>query len=208
MLVPQSGSASWLIPLKENEELRPVLKGLRALRYLSLAVCGFSCILIGMEVMQTIVPSLQERGMFTLFLDYAQRSLLWAILAGTVLTAVIQSSAAAIAMTMALASLQVIDLDIGIGIILGANIGTCVTGLIASIGACPAGRHVAYTHVILNVCGAILFFPLIDALQIVISWMSDLPSAQLAHAQTIYNIVCSLVALPFCYLPWFRRDTH
>lgn len=197
---------SWFVPMNDSEELRPFLKGLHALRYVSLAVCGFACILIGIEVMQTIVPALQERGLFSTFLDYAQRSLIWAILAGTLLTAVIQSSAATIAMAMALASLQVITLEIGIGIMIGANIGTCATGLIASIGASRAGRQVAYTHVILNVCGALVFFPLIPALQTVTTWMSDLPSAQLAHAQTIFNIVCSLAALPFCYAPWLRRE--
>jgi phosphate:Na+ symporter len=196
---------SWLVPLKENKELSPVEKGVRALRYVSLAVCGFACILIGMEVMQAIVPALQSRGLFAIFLEYAQKSLLWGVLAGAMLTAVIQSSSAAVAMAMALASLQVVTLDLGIAIIIGANIGTCVTGVIASIGATKAGRFVAWSHVILNVCGAILFFPLIPILQALTESMSDLPATQLAHAQTIFNIVCSVVALPICYLKFFRK---
>lgn len=196
---------SWLVPVKENKELRPAMRGVLALRYLSLAVCGFACILVGMEVMQAIVPALQSRGMFAIFLEYAQRSLLWGVLAGAILTAIIQSSSAAVAMAMALASLQIVSLDLGIAIVIGANIGTCVTGLIASIGATKAGRYVAISHVLLNVCGAMLFFPFISVLQLVTEAMSSLPSTQLAHAQTIFNIVCSFAALPLCYLPFFRR---
>lgn len=198
--------ASWLIPVKENEELGTVHRWVLALRYISLAVCGFACLLVGMEVMQSIVPSLQSRGLFAVFLEYAQKSLLWGIVAGTILTAIIQSSSAAIAMTMALASLQAIDIDLGIAVIIGANIGTCFTGLIACIGASRPAQFVALSHVMLNVCGAFLFYPLIDLLQTVSEWMTPHPSGQLARAQTIYNIACSLIALPICYLKVLRPD--
>lgn len=201
---------SWIIPQRAIRSARHAstfLDWLHAFRYISLAVCGFACLLIGMEVMQSIVPSLQSRGMFMLFLEYAQKSVLWGVLAGAMLTAVIQSSSATIAVTMALASVHAISLDLGIAIVIGANIGTCGTALIASIGGSRAGQFVAWSHVLLNVGGALLFTPLIPVLQSVTEWLSSHPSSQVAHAQTIYNIVCSLLALPICYLKVFTNST-
>jgi phosphate:Na+ symporter len=198
--------ASWFVPMKKQKALRPLMRGVRALRYVSLAVCGFACILIGMEVMQSIVPVLRSRGLFVVFLEYAQRSLVWGVLAGAILTAVIQSSSAAVAMTMALASLNIIEVDLGIAIVMGANIGTCGTALIAGIGSNKAGQFVAWSHVALNVLGTLLLFPFIPVLQTMAEWMSGLPSTQVARAQTLFNIICSLAALPVCYLPIFRKE--
>lgn len=198
--------ASWMVPARKQEAWRSVWNGILALRYVSLAVCGFACILAGMEIMQAIVPALKTRGIFALFLEYAQRSLLWGVLAGTMLTAVIQSSSAVIAMTMVLASLEAVSLELAIAIVMGANIGTCATALIASIGATKAGQFVAWSHVLLNVLGTALFFPLIPLLAEVSSWMSGLESAQVARAQTLFNIACSVIALPLCYLPGLRHN--
>ena len=180
---------------------------LHAARYMSLALCGLAGILLGMVVMQSTIPSLQSHGMFAWFLDQAQVSLLWGVVAGAALTAVIHSSSATIALTMGLASVHVISVELGIAIILGANIGTCATALIAAVGGSRSGQFVAWSHIVLNVGGTVLFFPFVDALGVVSSWFSANESAQLAHAQTIFNIVCSLAALPFCYLPVFRRTS-
>src|SRR5690606_12623772 len=137
-----------------------------------------------MEIMQSIVPELRERGLFAWFVDSAQRSLFWGILAGIVLTAIIQSSAATIAITMGLVTAEAISMHVGISIVLGANIGTCTTAFIAGIGGTKYGMRVAWFHLIFNIGGAIAFFPLITLLGDVSAWLSPLPSQQLAHAQT------------------------
>mgnify|MGYP001417870215 CR=1 FL=1 len=178
----------------------------RTLQYGGIAISGFACILLGMEVMQSIVPSLQSRGLFTWFLEQSKQSLLWGILAGGLLTGIIQSSAATIAIAMGLASVQAISLDLGIAIVLGANIGTCLTSIIASIGASKAGQFVAWSHVALNVFGVILFYPLVPLLREAAMWMGDAPSSQIAHAQTIFNIACSVLALPICYLSFWHKS--
>lgn len=196
---------SWLFPAKLFLGMNSIFRWLHGIRYLSMAVGGFAFVLIGIEVMQSIVPALQSRGLLTWFLEQSQQSLLWGILAGAILTAIIQSSAATIAMAMGLASVQVFTVDVGIAIILGANIGTCATAFIASIGGSRSGQFVAWSHMILNVGGALLFFPLIPLLYEVSTWLSSNPSGQLAHAQTIYNVLCSLIALPICYLEVIRR---
>lgn len=197
-------SASSLLPrLVHSKHWTKLLK---IMKYGGLAASGFACILLGMEIMQSIVPSLQSRGLFTWFLEQSKRSLLWGILAGALLTAIIQSSAASIAIAMGLASVQAISVDLGIAIVLGSNIGTCVTSIIASLGASKAGQFVAWSHVALNICGVILFYPLVPFLREASMLFGDAPSTQLAHAQTIFNILCSILALPICYLSFWQKS--
>lgn len=186
----------------------PTLRGrLEQTQFLCLAAAGFSLVLIGITVMQSIGPSLQQLGVFQWFLDHAAGSVLWGVLAGTVLSALMHSSAAVIAMAMSLAVSGVLPPTVGVAIVLGSNVGTCVTALIAAIGSTKAGRFVAWSHLALNIGGAVLFMPFIGGLAAVSGWFADNPGSQIAHAQTIFNIICSLLALPLCYLPVWRRLT-
>ncbi|WP_309123033.1 Na/Pi symporter [Paenibacillus sp.] len=195
--------ASWFACLAV-ERFRPSASRLArvapSLRHLSLTVCGFACVLIGMERMNTIVPVLQSRGLFVWFLDMSQQSIAWGLLAGALVTAVIQSSAATIAVTMGLASVQAVPIELGIAIVLGANIGTCSTALLASLGGSKSGRYVAWSHIALNLGGSLLFFPFIDQLAALSAFWTESPYDQIARAQTIFNVLCSLIALPLCYL--------
>ncbi|WP_194843091.1 Na/Pi symporter, partial [Paenibacillus polymyxa] len=61
------------------------------------------------------------------------------------------------------------------------------------------------SHVLLNVGGALLFMPLIPGLDMAASWISTEPGAKVAHAQTLFNVISSLLALPLCYLPAWTR---
>lgn len=194
----------WLIALCLPDQ-RFNTSTLRPLRLLPIAVFGFGCVLLGMQVMQSIAPALQSKGLFAWFVQQSQASLLWGITAGAVLTALLHSGAVTIAMTMGLASVQAISPELGIAIVLGANMGTCVTALIASIGGSRFGVYVAWSHIILNAGGALLFYPLIGSLEAITRLAGDNPGAQIAHAQTIFNVACSLLALPLCYLPRLRR---
>ncbi|EXX87981.1 sodium:phosphate symporter [Paenibacillus darwinianus] len=179
---------------------------LTPLRYGSVAVFGFSLLLLGINVMQSIAPAVEAMPLFGWFIDRAGESVLWGIAAGVALTAAVHSSAAVIAMMMGLAAFGAVPVEIGIAAVLGANVGTCFTALLASVGGTPAGRFVAWAHIALNVGGVVLFAPLVGELAVASSWLSDSPATQIAHAQTIFNMVSSLVALPLCYLPvWSRR---
>ncbi|WP_379135145.1 Na/Pi cotransporter family protein [Paenibacillus sp. sgz500958] len=177
------------------------------LQFISLATAGFALVLWGISVMQSIGPALQTSGLFTWFLNHAATSALWGLAAGAVLTAMLHSSAAVIAMAMGVAASGALPPELGIAIVLGANIGTCVTAVIASIGGTPSGVFVAWSHVALNVGGSLLFFPFIGQLQSLSAWIGGGPASQIAHSQTIFNVVCSLLALPLCYLPvWSRLE--
>ncbi|MBO9609831.1 MAG: Na/Pi cotransporter family protein [Paenibacillaceae bacterium] len=176
-----------------------------ALRYGALAAAGFACVLLAMQVLQSIAPALRERGTLDAFIALAQTSLLWGVLAGAALTALIHSSAACIAMAMSLAATQAISPTLGIAIVIGANVGTCATALIASASGSRYGRWVAWTHIALNAGGAILFYPLIGLLEQTAALLSATPAGQIAQAQTLFNVSCSLFALPICYLPSRRK---
>ncbi|NQX65371.1 Na/Pi cotransporter family protein [Paenibacillus alba] len=178
---------------------------LRSVRYGSLAVAGFALVLLGIEIMQTIGPALQTRGLFAWFVQEAQTSLLWGIIAGAAVTALVHSSAAVIAMAMGLAAVQGIPVELGVAITIGANVGTCVTALIAGMSSSRAGRYVAWSHILLNVGGAILFYPFIHQLVSLSALLANDASEQIARSQTIFNVACSLIALPLCYLNMWKR---
>jgi phosphate:Na+ symporter len=177
----------------------------KPVQYFALATAGFAFVLFGVSLMQSIGPALETQGMFAWFIEHARRSLLWGIIAGAAASALLHSSAATIAMAMGLAAAGTLPVDLGIAVVLGANIGTCATALAAAIGGTRGGQFAALAHVTLNAGGALLFYPGIELLEQAVSWMTSQPASQIARAQTIFNIVCSLAALPLCYLPVWRR---
>lgn len=178
----------------------------RLARMACFAISGFAGVLLGIAMMQGITPWLRSHGLFATFVAYAQHNAYAGILSGAILAALLHSSAATIAIAMALAGSSAITLPLAIAIVLGANIGTCATGLLAAIGASRPARLVAYSQLILNVTGTLLFIPFIDFLDHTVTQLSSNPASQVAHAQTIFNVVSSLLALPFCYLPAFRKS--
>ncbi|WP_219836291.1 Na/Pi cotransporter family protein [Paenibacillus sp. R14(2021)] len=175
------------------------------LRTGSVVAGGFALLLIGISLMQSIAPAVQASPFFAGFLNRAEDSVLWGLAAGTVLTAAVHSSAAVIGIVMGLAESGAMPIEIGIAIVIGANVGTCVTAVLAALGGTPSGRFVAWTHVLLNVGGAALFAPFTAALGSGAAWLTSSPAGQIAHAQTIFNVLCSMLALPLCYHPWLRK---
>jgi phosphate:Na+ symporter len=158
-----------------------------------------------MAMMQGVGPAVQESDMFGWFLKKADDSLWWGLLAGAILTAAVHSSAAVIGIIMGFVSIGAMPIELGIAVVLGANIGTCATALLASIGGTKPGQYVAISHVILNLGGALLFMPFVGELTALSAWISASAAGQIAHAQTIFNVLSSLLALPFCYLRAFRK---
>jgi len=186
----------WLIAMA-GADRRPRA---RKIGFTALAAAGFACILLGVGMMQGLTPELEARGLFTWLVHRSQESRLWGVLAGAAVTAVIHSSAAVIAMTMTLVGSGAFPPELGIAVIFGANVGTCATALLASIGGNRYGAYVAWTHTLLNVGGAALFYPFIPAIAQLVSHMSGDAAVQMARAQTLFNVLSSLFALPFCYV--------
>lgn len=202
-------AAGWLATYMMNEMRSPASDpriGM-ALRYVSVALGGFGLLLLGFKLLQGMGPALRTNGMFETLMQHTNENLIWGVLGGAALTALVHSSAAVIAMCMGLAATGAITPEAGIAIVLGANIGTCFTGLVASLGGGKGGRFVALSQLALNAGGALLFYPLIGLLHSAAAFLApDDPSAQIAHAQTIFNVLCSMIALPIAYMPFWRSS--
>ena len=92
---------------------------------------------------------------------------------------------------------QVITLEGAIGIILGANIGTCITGLIASLRMSPTARQASLAQIVINVVGVLIFLPFLTPFTALVQNTSDVLSHQIANAHTIFNVAVSVILLPF-----------
>ncbi|MUT66659.1 Na/Pi symporter [Paenibacillus sp. NEAU-GSW1] len=205
-----ASTIGWLVTalLDEYNLLRlhdALLSKLAVIRSGCVALGGFSVLLAGMTIMQSVGSDVQQSELFGWFLDRARASLWWGLAAGAILTAIVHSSAAVIGIIMGFASIGAMPLELGVAVVLGANIGTCATALLASIGGTKGGQFVALSHIALNAGGALLFMPFIGELAVASGWMAYSPASQIAHAQTIFNVASSLLALPLCYLPVFRK---
>jgi phosphate:Na+ symporter len=119
------------------------------------------------------------------------------VLAGFIITSIVQSSTAVTSMTVAMGMSQVITLDGAVGIILGANIGSCATGFIASFQLSRAARQASMAQIVINVLGVLLFVPFISQFSDLVGGTSSDLARQIANAHTIFNVSVSLILFPF-----------
>ncbi|MBR2340920.1 MAG: Na/Pi cotransporter family protein [Clostridia bacterium] len=168
-----------------------------------LALAGLGLVFVGLGLMSEPMAFLKNEPSVAEFLASVNNPLLL-LFVGAFLTAIIQSSSAVTAIVISLANAGII---IGGGgnavlfIILGSNIGTCVTALISSIGASLNARRASVIHLIFNAIGAILFTVLLltwkDFFQMTFHQWFSKPSTQIAMFHTFFNTVCALLFLPF-----------
>ncbi len=169
----------------------------KRLGYLGSGLLGLGLLFMGMQVMKNASPLLASHR--TLLLTLSHNPIL-GVLAGMLLTILIQSSAATIGLTMVLASQGLLDIDAAIPIILGDNLGTTLTAVVAAIGTTRPAKQAAAAHVLFNLLGIILFlicFPLYKAL--ILQSASDV-GRQIANAHTIFNVLNTIIFLPFASL--------
>lgn len=172
-------------------------------KILGRVLIGTSMIFFGLALLNEAVTPLQHARWFTGLLTSSCSSPLLAVAGATLLTAFLHSSSVATAIVITIYANGLITLDAAIALVLGNNIGTCFTGLIASVSSSCAGRRVAAAHLLINVVGAVLCLPLIHPFALLVGATTGDPARQVANAHTIYNVTASLVALPFC--PSFAR---
>ena len=119
------------------------------------------------------------------------------IIAGAVFTALIQSSSATTGIVITLASGGSITLEAGIPLIFGANIGTCVTAILAGLNASREAKRVAIAHVIFNVIGVAVFCFRIPVFADIVAQTSDSIPRQIANAHTFFNVIATVIFIPF-----------
>ena len=119
------------------------------------------------------------------------------VAAGALLTLLVQSSSATVGLTIALGTQGLLPLDAAIPIVLGDNIGTCITAVLASIGTTRAAQQACTAHVLFNVIGVCIFLPLMPLYIGLIAATSQSIGHQIANAHTLFNVCNTLLFLPF-----------
>ena len=167
-------------------------------KHIGLAITGFGMLFLGMTLMKDAMEPLANSPVFSEWLMNANNPFV-AILIGTVITAVIQSSAASIGILQALASQGLIPLHFAAYVIYGQNIGTCITALISSIGTTKNSKRTAVMHVLFNVFGTVIFIILTKLLPFTdwIESLTDNTMMQLSLVHIIFNVVSTLIMFPF-----------
>lgn len=167
-------------------------------KHIGLAITGFGMLFLGMTLMKDAMEPLANSPVFSEWLTNANNPFV-AILIGTVITAVIQSSAASIGILQALASQGLIPLHFAAYVIYGQNIGTCITALISSIGTKKNSKRTAVMHVLFNVFGTVIFIILTKLLPFTdwIESLTDNTMMQLSLVHIIFNVVSTLIMFPF-----------
>lgn len=159
---------------------------------------GFSTLMFGMETMSGAVSALGDIPAFqNLFIMFKNPVL--GVIAGAVLTAVIQSSSASVGILQALAVTGQVSYGAAIPIIMGQNIGTCVTAMISSVGANKNAKRAAMVHLSFNVIGTAVWLTVFCVIKAIFSPLILDDSASLfgiAVAHSIFNILCTVLMLP------------
>lgn len=162
---------------------------------------GVGLLFFGMKVMSDTIGPLQEYEFFLNLLNQVENPLI-GILVGLVVTSIVQASAATIGITMVLAVQGLITLEGAIAVVLGANIGTTVTAIIASLKSSIDAKRVAAANIMLRIVAVLLVVFWIPLFADFIRWLSPtgdtgaLPR-QIANAHTVFNVGMTLLFLPF-----------
>jgi phosphate:Na+ symporter len=169
----------------------------RVVKDLGTALLGFGLIFLGLKVMIDGMAPLRASGLAQQILVTLAGTPLAGILTAAVLTALVHSSAAVIGLAIALAAEGLLPLKDAVAVVLGANIGTCATALMASVGARPDAKRVAAAHIAFKVLGVALVYPFVDPFTRWIAATAADPGRQIANAHTVFNVGISALFLPF-----------
>ncbi|MDR5659385.1 Na/Pi symporter [Serpentinicella sp. ANB-PHB4] len=171
----------------------------------SITFFGFSLVFLGLDFLTKGFFYLQDLNILnTIFLSL-ENNPVSGLLSGFLLTAVIQSSGTAVAILQSLGANNIISVTSAIVVLFGLNIGTCVTTIIASIPLSRTGKRAALIHLLFNILGTVLCFPLIHLLVKITTHIApyDIPR-QIAHAHSLFNIISTFLLLPFIpFFIWF-----
>ena len=186
------------VPLLSLWGIAAYLAGKGSRRDTGQALLGFAVLMQGMEIMTAAVSGLaRAEGFRKLFTAFG--SPLLGVLAGAVLTAVIQSSSASVGILQALAASGQVTVGAAIPIVMGQNIGTCVTAMLSSVGASRSARRAALVHLLFNLAGAGIWlgvFWLVKTLAApaILDRAVTLPGVAVIH--TAFNLLCTAALFP------------
>lgn len=160
---------------------------------------GFGILFIGMAVMEGAVAPLADLPQFADLFAAISNPVL-GVVVGAGVTAIIQSSSASVGILQALSTTGAITYSAAIPIILGQNIGTCITAFLSSLGGSKNARRTAMVHFYFNLIGSIAFLVAIYAVQYTVGfsfWENSIDKGGIANFHTLFNVTCTLLFLPF-----------
>lgn len=166
---------------------------------------GFGILFTGLMSMTAAVKPLAESEFFMEVLSYFAQTPVVGILAGLVLTVIVQSSSAMVGILQALSSTGALTFNLIYPIIMGINLGTCVvTALICSIGSSKDAKRISVVHIVFNCVGTIVFMIVMSMVHSMGGfpelWTKVVDSGDIANFQTVFNIATAVVLLPFADL--------
>lgn len=186
------------VPLLSLWGIAAYLAGKGSRRDTGQALLGFAVLMQGMEIMTAAVSGLaRAEGFRQLFTAFG--SPLLGVLTGAVLTAVIQSSSASVGILQALAASGQVTVGAAIPIVMGQNIGTCVTAMLSSVGASRSARRAALVHLLFNLAGAgiwlgVFWLVKLLAAPAILDRAVTLPGVAVIH--TAFNLLCTAALFP------------
>ena len=201
-------SGNVLVKLFKPTSFTPVLALIGIIYYMfikdskkkdtGMVLLGFATLMFGMDTMSGAVEGLKDVPAFTNLFVIFQEPIL-GVIAGALLTAIIQSSSASVGILQALAMTGQISFGAAIPIIMGQNVGTCVTAMISSVGTTKNARRAASVHLAFNVIGTVLClvaFYIIRAVfrPVLLSMPADMMGIAVAHS--VFNVLCTSMLLP------------
>jgi phosphate:Na+ symporter len=169
----------------------------RSWRSAGQVILGFGILFLGMDIMSGSLEELAALPVVRDWLVIMGQSYVPGIIAGIIATAVVQSSSAITGLVVAMGISQTISLNGAIAIMLGANIGTTMTGLLASIRLSTSAKRASIAQILVNLIGVLMFLPFLSAFSDLISMTSTDLARQIANAHTIFNVIVSVVLFPF-----------
>lgn len=169
----------------------------RLYRYLGQTILGFGLLFLGMVTMSQAMYPLRDNPLFlNLLVRFGEQPLL-GILFSTLFTAAIQSSSGATGIIIALTMQDLLTIEAAIPLILGTNIGTCITAVLASMGTSLSARRAAFAHVLFNVLGVVIMFFFLKPFTALVVDTAATVSRQTANAHTLFNVLNTIIIFPF-----------
>ena len=203
------GEGGIILSLLKPSSFGPILIGIGAALFvfskakkkkdIGTIMLGLGMIFFGMNTMETTLSPLKDMPEFTnLFFIFSNP--IFGILLGMIMTAVLQSSSASVGILQALSSTGAITYSTAVPVILGQNVGKCITVVLASIGSKREAKRVVFIDVLNNVIGMVLFFCVIYGLNSIIHftfWDTVVNRGDIANFHTLFNIITTCALLPF-----------
>ena len=167
-----------------------------------LILLGFTTLMFGMESLSGSVSGLRNDPNFTKFFLMFSNPIL-GVLAGAILTGIVQSSSASVGILQALSSTGAVSYGAAIPIIMGQNIGTCVTAMLSSVGTNKNARRAAVVHLSFNIIGTVVWLTLFESANAIFRFAfvsTAIDTFHIALIHSIFNLACTLMLLPCCGL--------